>query len=394
MRPFLSPLLLAVALAGIAPVVDAAGPGAKGSAATQAAYYRYRNAQGVLVMERSIPPEYAGKGYQVLNSFMQVIQEVPPAAVLTEEERRAKAESDVHNSRQDAELRKLYSAPQDAERLRDRQLEALGLKVEHARGQLNQTSGQRKVEMEQAARMERAGKPVPQHTRDTIDRLTRQAAEQDQQIRMLEGEQQRIRAEFEPIIARLKVIYPNKVSAPAQPAPAASTPVAAPAVAPPAVPATAAKPAAPAQSAVAPPVAAKPATPAQPAVPPPAVAKPAVAAQPAVPPAPPAKPVPPPVAVKPVAPAPPAAPAVPAKPAVPPPAPVVAKPPVKPAAPAAPAAPAVPPVKPVSQGKAKPSEESSKATEAEKADAKAKAKAEFNLEEEPRSAGGLRPSGF
>lgn len=351
-----------------APVLAAEKSGKKGDVP---ALYRYRNADGVVVMERSIPPEYTTKGYEVLNSFGQVIETVAPVKLLTEEERKAKAEMEATSSRKDSELRKLYSSPQDAERLRDRQLEALGLKIEHARGQLGQTSNRRKTAVEEAARMERAGNKVPPAKRETIERLTLQVNSQEQEIRALQQEQVRIREQFEPIIARLRVIYPDK----AGPVPAAPVPVApAPAAAP--VASGMAKPAVPQPVTPVSPAAQKPAT--LPAAP--------VTNNPVAPPAKPAPSVPAPPApvqaAKPVAPPP------------PPPAKPVAPPPAKPAVTAAPPPkPAIPPVAPVSKPPAK-AAASSKATEQEKSDAKAKAKAEMGLEEEPRSAGGLRPTGF
>lgn len=223
MRQTLLPALCALALAAALPDAAFAAGASKGKAGDTGNYYRYRNAQGVLVMEHTIPPEYAGAGYQVLNMSGQVIQDVPPAVVLTEEQRKARQEAEAQSSRRDSELRKLYSAPADAERLRDRQIEALKLKVEQARGQMGQVTARRKAEVEQAARLERSGKPVPPALREGIDRLTRQVAEMELQIKSQESEQARITAEFAPVIERLKVIYPDRAGAKGPAVPAAPT---------------------------------------------------------------------------------------------------------------------------------------------------------------------------
>ena len=217
-----------LAVAGATPAVAASKPAAKSSGAA-GAMYRYKNDKGVMVIESSISPEYAAKGYQVLNRSGQVIEEVAPAmaADALQEERR-KAEQGVAMSRKDAELRKLYSSPQDAERLRDRQIESIALKIDFTRGQLQQLNGKRRAEIEQAARLERKGTPVPASLRETIDRLGRQVALEDATLKGLEADRLRMQTEFAPIIERLKVIYPEKV-APA--APAAAVP-AAPATAP------------------------------------------------------------------------------------------------------------------------------------------------------------------
>lgn len=412
------PMLLLLALAAMAAVPPAMAvekSSKKGSDVP--ALYRYRNEQGVLVMERSIPPEYTTKGYEVLNAFGQVIQKVEPVTLLTDEQRKALSEQEKMSSRKDSELRKLYSSPQDAERLRDRQLEALGLKVDHAKGQLSQTTARRKTAVEEAARMERAGNKVPPAKIETIAKLTAQANSQEQEIKSLQQEQARIREQFDPIIARLRVIYPDKAGTVAAqpganlaPGPASAGNQTVGAAAP--AQSTSAPPAAPAPVASrpvppAPPAAAQQAPARLPATAPPVQAP--IASKPAVVPPPftavpqPVKPaasaaVPPPAQQAPAAAVPAAS--VPAKPvaspaqAQPKPLPPVQKPVAAPAPAPKPAAPAVPAVAPVTKVQVKPKPTDKASTEEEKAAAKAKAKAEMGLEDEPRSAGGLRPTGF
>lgn len=53
--------------------------------------YRYVNDKGVVVLDRQgVPPQYIGKGYQVLNDQGRVIRTVPPAPT-AEELRQRKA---------------------------------------------------------------------------------------------------------------------------------------------------------------------------------------------------------------------------------------------------------------------------------------------------------------
>ncbi len=197
---------LAFALAGTASFAAEKGGGA---------LYRYKNDKGVLVMESSIPPEYAAKGYQILTRSGQLLETVAPVAVIDAEEakrRREQSELGEQMIRRDGELRKLYSSPQDAERLRDRQIEAITLKVEYAKSQLSQLVSKRKGELEQAARLERQGTAVPPVIRENIERLNRQINEQDAQVKALQADSDKMRTDFGPIIERLKVIYPHKVN--------------------------------------------------------------------------------------------------------------------------------------------------------------------------------------
>src|SRR5688572_1775938 len=43
--------------------------------------YRYKNAQGITVMDSSIPPEYVSKGYEILSLGGKILKVVPPALV-------------------------------------------------------------------------------------------------------------------------------------------------------------------------------------------------------------------------------------------------------------------------------------------------------------------------
>lgn len=212
--------LVSVAVIAGTPVVLAAPPGASKGAAGQ--FYRYRNDQGVLVIDKSIPPEYARKGYDIVTGAGQLIQKVDPSAAIDPQEMQRQKTQAADQTREDAKLRKLYSAPADAERLRDRQMDAVTLKIDFAKGQVQQTVNKRRLEMEQAARMERKGGAVPQQTRDNIERLNRQLADQELKVEALEKDRERIREEFAPVIERLQVIYPGRSPAPGAPVAPAS----------------------------------------------------------------------------------------------------------------------------------------------------------------------------
>ncbi|MFP5382810.1 MAG: hypothetical protein ACLGHG_01930 [Gammaproteobacteria bacterium] len=211
--------LVSVAVIAGTPVVLAAPPGASKGVAGQ--FYRYRNDQGVLVIDKNIPPELARKGYEIVTGAGQLISKVEPSEAVDVQEVQRQKEQQADQVKEDAKLRKLYSSPADAERLRDRQMDAVTLKIDFAKGQVQQTTNKRRLEMEQAARIERKGGAVPKQTRDNIERLNKQVADQEKKVRELEQDRERIRAEFAPVIERLNVIYPGRAGAPAPSAPVA-----------------------------------------------------------------------------------------------------------------------------------------------------------------------------
>ena len=55
------------------------------STAGAAELYRYINDKGVTVLDRSVPPQYVGRGYEVLDKDGRVKQVIP--AALSPEER-------------------------------------------------------------------------------------------------------------------------------------------------------------------------------------------------------------------------------------------------------------------------------------------------------------------
>ncbi|VTL98770.1 Keratin type II cytoskeletal 75 [Pseudomonas aeruginosa] len=102
---------LGLALQGLSFGVQAAPGGA-------VELYRYVNDKGVVVLDRQgVPPQYIGKGYQVLNDQGRVIRTVPPAPTAEELRQRKAAQAQASS---DAQLLRLYSSVEDVDRARER----------------------------------------------------------------------------------------------------------------------------------------------------------------------------------------------------------------------------------------------------------------------------------
>ncbi|WP_159556313.1 hypothetical protein [Alcanivorax sp. S71-1-4] len=174
------------------------------------AVYRYINAQGNMVMTSMLTPEGVQVGYEVVDSQGRVIKTVPPAPSADElaeiREAREQARREAQQALRDAELMRMYAAPEDAERARDRQISALQLNIDYARGNITQTRTRLEQEISNAARIERSGRQVPENTALVIERYTRQITELETDITHYEQEITKVRESFEPIIERLRVI--------------------------------------------------------------------------------------------------------------------------------------------------------------------------------------------
>lgn len=135
------------------------------SVAEQGAYYRYINKEGVKVLDTSIPPEYAQKGYEILNRSGQVIEVVAPAPTAAEiAQQQSQQEILFHYER----LRKRYSDVTAIESARKRRLENLETSISILNGNISTLQSQLENQMGQAATREREGKTVPVHILDAI----------------------------------------------------------------------------------------------------------------------------------------------------------------------------------------------------------------------------------
>ncbi|MDA7086995.1 DUF4124 domain-containing protein [Pseudomonas sp. SA3-5] len=122
--------------------------------------YRYTDDQGVTVLGRQgVPPEFIGKGYEVLNDQGRVIKVIPPAPSAEEMQRLL---ADKARAKSDAQLLRLYSTPEDIDRARDRKLAELDGLIGVARSNLQSARLQQDNLQSQAAEHERAGRKVPE----------------------------------------------------------------------------------------------------------------------------------------------------------------------------------------------------------------------------------------
>ena len=140
-------------------------------------FYRYVDSRGVTVLDRQgVPPEYAGKGYEVLNARGRVIQVVPPALTSDQaREAQAAAQAAKVQSDADAQLLHLYSSVTDVDRARARKLAELDALISVAQSNIQGLAAQQATAQSQAADQERAGRPVQQGLIDQMSDL------QDQQ---------------------------------------------------------------------------------------------------------------------------------------------------------------------------------------------------------------------
>ena len=169
--------------------------------------YRYTKPDGTLAVSATLNEQAIHAGYQVLDHNGRVLRREPPAPPEEQARRRQAIAAEQQAQRQaerDKELERLYAGPEDAVRARERQIEALELRISYATNTLAQLEEKRDEEVSLAARAERAGRPVPEGTRQAIDEYQRRMAHVRQEIAGYEKDKQAVREQYAPIIERLE----------------------------------------------------------------------------------------------------------------------------------------------------------------------------------------------
>lgn len=172
--------------------------------------YRYENDQGVMVINDTVPPEFVHKGYDILSNSGRLIERVPRA--LTPEERAAKSieeQAALQRAQQeeaDKKLLTIFSGPADAERARDRKIEAIDVYINVTRGNILKLKGDFDTAQSQAAQRERAGQEVPEYLVTNMDSLRRQIEQAEASIAEKEQEKIEIAEKYAKDIARLRFL--------------------------------------------------------------------------------------------------------------------------------------------------------------------------------------------
>jgi len=142
--------------------------------------YRYLNEKNLPVLDRlGVPPQFIGKGYQILNEQGRVIKVVPPAP--TEAERKKLAE-DQARAITDAQLVQVYSSQEDVDRALERKLVEVDGLIAIATGNKQSIRTHQDSLQSKAAQLERSGREVPASLVVQIESLQLEQDQLDRQI--------------------------------------------------------------------------------------------------------------------------------------------------------------------------------------------------------------------
>jgi hypothetical protein len=167
--------------------------------------YRYRNAEGSVVVDYQVPAESVGGGYEILNDKGVVIEVVPPEPTAEEKVRDREAIAEQERLRKwDETLMLRYSTVADIEDARQRALGDLQIRMTILRG--NKRALKQEVEnyQAQAADTERAGKSVGVERLRMIEDLQNEIAVTERAINERQREMEELSAAYSADIERFE----------------------------------------------------------------------------------------------------------------------------------------------------------------------------------------------
>lgn len=176
-------------------------------------FYRYRDDQGVLVLDYQVPPHLVKNGYEVVSPSGQVLEVVPPHRELTEEARKA-AERAAQQELEDQILLKSYSSIDDLYNARDRKLEGLKREIDIISANIAESTSLLDAVRAKAANLQLSGRPVQKQMMDQIDGLIEEIGDGKQMLALRQREYQEMEDRYSRYADRLKNLF--GIESPAQ----------------------------------------------------------------------------------------------------------------------------------------------------------------------------------
>lgn len=189
---------IALALLGMATMV-----------AEAASLYRYRNKEGNLVVDYTIPPEYVAGGYEVISKTGRVEQVVPPQRNPDASEAGEPIESSEDVSEQleeDEMLLRSYSEVSEIEAAWERRVSQLDREVDITHSNLLKNRDIQQDDRVKAANYQLIGKPVPKSLLKHMDNLVFQERDAVQVLELRKQESEAVSKRYEHYRSRFMVL--------------------------------------------------------------------------------------------------------------------------------------------------------------------------------------------
>ncbi len=176
------------------------------------AFYRYKDDNGNIVIDRSIPADKVKGGYEVLSESGRVIKVVDremtaeEIAAMTDKQRAEKnaEEKRLKQREYDLQLLRRYSFVGDIEAEKDRKVREMEAQSQIYRANLLGVRNELEMEYEKAAKFEKKGSQVPEHVTKRITSLEEKLSNTEELMQNLLDDMEDTRKEYLLAIERFK----------------------------------------------------------------------------------------------------------------------------------------------------------------------------------------------
>lgn len=177
--------------------------------------YRYKNEDGITVLDSHVPARYVKNGYTILSLDGRILEVVPRAlsdreirerdSRLAEEERiaRQKREQEVA----DQNLKRLYGSPEDVVRARDAKLSSIDTLINTQKGNIQRLESQKRQQESALAEIERAGGTIGKDRLVRIQTIDTRITQIEVEIDKKANEKEALLISYTADLNRVKELY-------------------------------------------------------------------------------------------------------------------------------------------------------------------------------------------
>lgn len=190
-----------------------------GSSASAREWYRYKNAQGVVELNQSIPPNLVDRGYTVLDESGRVLRVVPSREERVVLDARAREEQALRKEREardasDQDLMRMFSSGEDVERARDRRLDSIRAAMAITQSNLRRLTAQKAAIEDQGRKAERSGRAISPDALANLKVIEGQIRDRKAELEIRRQEHQKVKRVYDENARRVRTLY-GQTSSPA-----------------------------------------------------------------------------------------------------------------------------------------------------------------------------------
>lgn len=184
---------------------------------TIAELYKYKNEDGVTVLDSHVPARYVKYGYTILSLNGRVLEVVPRAltdAEITARDNAIELQQRLDRKRReqkiaDQNLLRLYSTPEDVIRARDTKLQSIESFINAQSGNARRLQEQKHRLESSLADIERSGGTISKDRIDRIRSIENRMSQIENEIQGKHDEMEALRTTYAADLTRVRELYGN-----------------------------------------------------------------------------------------------------------------------------------------------------------------------------------------